>query len=536
MSNARSAISTRTDVAVAIVLCVLIFLLGFSTLDNNCNWGDDFAAYMSDGIAMSQGRYDEQLRLNVTLRSGKLLDVETEHVHAWGFPLTHAFVHRLAGFDTRDFSGLWLYKLPSLAAFSLMAGIYYLFLRRRLGLWTSLVLCLALCAHMEFFYAIRNLYNDVFFMALSLCSFFLVEKYLEQEDKRRRILWGIVLGVVLWYSCSVRLNGIVTVVCVLLAQLVWLLRKKDKFSFRELVPAGVFAVLYTVFNRILLPLPTSTSSAGDVSFHSFIKGCAYYFDQLMIWAKHFAEICFDIPVKLAATFMYSVFDSPAVCGAVGRAERFIHNEIYTALAVLFLLFALGGMLWIGLKNEPHLVFFILASFVGTAALSLGQESRYLYVLLPHLLMYAALFVKKLLSVTVKADFRPSGIRRVFAGLLCTLLCVFAVIPAAKSGIENLTRDAQENLTAYSDAAIEVYKFIQDNTAEDETIAFFKPRALYLNTGRVSLLPEKGGFSVDDADYCLHYLPMDEEYVPQWQEDDYQAIFENYEFILYRKVR
>lgn len=536
MSNINSTGIKRTDIAVAFILCTLIFVLGFLTLDNNCNWGDDFAAYISDGIAMAQGRYEEQLRLNVILRSGRLVDVESEHVHAWGFPLTHALVHRLAGFDSRGFSQLWLYKLPTLIAFSLMAGIYYLFLRRRLGCRVSVLLCLALCAHTEFFNAIRNLYNDVFFMALSLSSFFLVEKYSEQKSAKSHIIWGLILAVVLWYSYSVRLNGIVTVAAVLLAQLIWLLQKKLRPSFYEFVPVGGFALLYLVFNRLLFPVPTSTSSASDASLDLFVRGCAYYLDQLLDWARHFVEICLDIPVKLAATFMYSVFGSAALCSAVSRAENFINTQLYTAFAVLFLLCALGGMLWTGLKSDPHIVFFIFVSFIGTAALSLGQELRYLYVLLPHLLMYSALFIKKLLYRTVGDKSKHPRLRRAAENLVCAVLCVFAIVPTAGNGLENLTNDAQENITAYSDAAIEVYNFIQDNTGEDATIAFFKPRALYLNTGRVALLPEKDGFSVDDADYYLHYIPMDESSAPEWREQDYQTVFENYEFILYKKLR
>ena len=535
MSSAAAVKIKGRDIAIAFFLCALFFLLGLATLDNNCNWGDDFAAYMSDGIAMAQGRYQEQLELNVTLRSGKLLGEENEHVHAWGFPLVHALVYRLAGFDTRDFSGLWLYKLPSLAAFSLMAGICYLFLRRRLGPGISVFLCLALCAHTEFFYAIRNLYNDVFFMALSLCSFYLVEKYLEQEDKKRRILWGLVLGVVLWYSCSVRLNGIVTVVCVLLAQLVWLIRDRKKPSLPDFFPVGVFAALYLAVNRLFMPIPTSTSSAGDAGLDTLIRGLAYYLDQLLGWARHFVEICLDIPIKLAATFFYSVLDSEKLCALVSRLESFAYEELYTVLAVLFLLCALVGMLRRGLRSDPHIVFFIFVSFVGTAALNLGQELRYLYVLLPHLLMYAALGIKDVLSF-MAGKRSPGRASSLLSGALCALLCIFALVPAVKSGAENISNNEQENLTAYSDAAIEVYNFIQDNSPEDGTIAFFKPRALYLNTGRVSLLPEEGGFSVADADYYLHYIPMEASFIPEGQEDDYMPIFENYEFILYERLK
>ena len=137
--------SCRRDRLIALALCIVIFLLGYINLDNNCNWGDDYAAYMADGIAMAEGRYDEQIRLNVILRSGRLVDKQSEHVHVFGYPLLLAAVNHISGFDTREFSNLFLYKLPSLISFSVMAGVYYLFLRKRLGTAMAFLMTLALC-------------------------------------------------------------------------------------------------------------------------------------------------------------------------------------------------------------------------------------------------------------------------------------------------------------------------------------------------------------------------------------------------------
>ena len=56
---------------------------------------------------------------------------------------------------------------------------------------------------------------------------------------------------------------------------------------------------------------------------------------------------------------------------------------------------------------------------------------------------------------------------------------------------------------YTNEAIEIYKYIRENTAEDAIIAFAKPRALYMNTQRRSFRPEINGHKVEDADYFLH---------------------------------
>jgi len=525
----------RRDLFIALALCLVIFLLGYINLDNNCNWGDDYAAYMADGIAMAEGRYEEQTKLNVILRSGRIVDKQSEHVHAFGYPLLLALVNALAGFDTQDFSNLFLYKLPSLISFAMMAGVYFLFLRKRLGLGASIFISLALCGDMSLHYEIRNLGNDIVFMAFSMFSFYIMELYLARPHGKGRILLGVFLGMILWFTYSVRLNGIVSAVCVLLAQLIWLLKNKREFRLSELFPLGTFMLLYAVFNLLIFPQPTSTSSASDVSISSFIAGSAYYFEMLHLWARHFAEIVLEIPVRLSATVLYSVFSSPEICAAVSRAENFIYVQVFDFLACLFLILSLVGIFAVGVKRESHIVFFIFVSFAGTAALSLGQELRYLYVILPFLLMYALEGGKWLLErLQNKSQSTGTGVK-IAKQLIIALLCIFSVVPVAKAGIANLKNNAQEDLTAYSDGAIEIYNYIQTELDEDDTISFFKPRAMYINTGRVSLLPQVGGFDITDADYYLYYIPSEELLITDELDQLYEPCFENYEFILYRKL-
>ena len=524
-----------TEFFIALALCLAIFLLGYINLDNNCNWGDDFAAYMTDGIAIAEGRYEEQTKLNVILRSGRLVGEETQHVHVFGYPLLHALVYSFAGLDTVGFSNLYLYKLPSLIALSLMAGVYFLFLRKRLGRTLSVFMVLALCADMTLHYEIRNLCSDILFLALSMCSFYVMELYLEKPFGKGRLALGVFLGALLWYTYSVRLNGIVSAVCVLLAQLIWIVKGKKGLRFTELIPLGTFLLLFALFNLIIFPQPTYTSSAGDINLESFLNGCEYYLGMLHIWARHFAEIALGLPVKLCATALYSLFSSPHICAFISRAENFMYAQVFDFLAVIFLLFSLVGIFAVGVKREAHLVFFLLVSFIGTAALSLGQELRYLYVLLPFILMYAAEGMKWVAAHTWKKGCKNSVFSAKLKNVLLALLCVFSIIPIGKAGLANLKNNNQEDLTAYSAGAIEVYNYIDNELDKDDTIAFFKPRALYLNTGRVSLLPQKDGFEIEDADYYLYYVPSEELLISEEQNALYEPCFENYEFILYRKL-
>lgn len=523
----------RADHYIALGLAVLIFFLGFFYLDNNCNWGDDYAAYLTDGIAMAEGRYREQLQLNVILRSGTLVGQETEHVHVWAFPLLHALVYKIGGLDTHSFSDLWQYKLPSLLTFSLMAGCCFLFFRLRFSRKWSLLLVLLLCADPRFHYDIRNLCTDIMFMSLCVCSFFVYEIALLQKGKQR-ILCGVGLGLLLWFTYSLRLNGIVAVLCLLISHLLWLKDHPQQRNWQELLPWGVFVAFFAIFNLLLFPWPSSTSSAGDLSFSAFFNGCRYYSEQLLLWVRYLPAVFLEKPLSLGTTILYSLIDSQSVCSMISRYHSLIIGEVFDAFGCLILLLSLIGLIT-GFRREPHLALFTLVSFLGTAALNLGQELRYLYAILPFIMLFAVQGGKALWNIVPHREYVGNKSRRKRLCIVVYLYLLLAsLLPMAEADRQNLMLNNQETLTAYSDSAIDIYRHIQIEVPEEASIAFFKPRSLYLNTGRISLLPQEEGFSIDDADYYLYYIPSEETLLEQ-SPSRFVPVYENSEFILYQNL-
>jgi hypothetical protein len=523
------------DIIAAVLIALCIFLLGFFNLDNNCNWGDDFAAYMSDGIALAQGRYGEQIRINKILRDSVATDSAgiSVHVHAWGFPLLEAAVYKLAGFDTVNFDNLYLYKLPSLFFFSIMAGVCYLFFRRRMSVLPSLILVTVLCCSLEFMDAIRNLYNDVVFMALSLISFYCAECCLDCRKSRSKILLSVLLGILLWFSYSVRLNGITIILTVLLQHIIALVREKRRPEPSDFVPYGVFLLLVIIFNVIVFPQPTSTSSLiDDFSLSHLVTGTAYYWDQLANWVHGTFFNIFAVPVYTVFNFLLPGLNvSPAV------------EPLTDILCWLFLIFAVIGFINDGLKRDTHLALYILLSFIGTAALNLGQDLRYLYVLLPHILAFAAGGIRWTVSAggsfcrkKHEAPVRRKKYLMPAAAVLTAVVCLFAALPLLRADIENRRNFNREPLTAYSEEAVETYGYIRRELGRDKTIAFFKPRALYLNTGNVSMLPGRNDFKISSADYYLYYKPDPDFLLTEDIEDCFCLEFENGEFALYRNLK
>lgn len=501
------------------ILSLLIFLLGIFNLDNNCNWGDDYAAYLTDGIAIATGNYEEQISINAFLRFGNDGN-DSVHVHAIGMPLIHSLVYSLFGFDRCNFGNLFLYKLPSLIFFSAMCGFYFLFLRKRFDVISSVALTLAACCSMEYFYAIRNLGNDVIYMSVVVIIFYEAELFL--GENKRKPLTGVALGILMWFAVSVRLNGISILLLMILLHILYLRRQKNSPKTVDAIPYAVFGLLFLVINCLIFRLPTSTSSVSAINLQDVVEGSDYYFQQLY-------------------NFFYTLVNN-ALIEPLQFAIRIIAPQknpvtLYSYLNV-FITYAVFGLMFIGLivsitKGEIAYSIYAFASFFITAGLRLGQQLRYLYIIIPIMVTFLGFGISFIRDCFKGKIIIPNKIKSITCFVCSAALCCFIAIPVIRDDIENIKANNREPLTAYSDYAVEAYNYIENNVSQDSIIAFFKPRALYLNTGILSFLPGKNGMDVEDGDYYLYYKPDPDFLLPD--ETSFSAVFENEEFKLFKKI-
>ena len=139
---------TRADAAIAVILAVITLLLSVGLLDSDQPTGsDDFAAYMSEGIAIAEGRLNEQTQLNALLhpstrsfRADGGQSAADPIVYVWGLPLILAGVYRIAGFDRPTGYALIWYKLPGVFFLAMAAVGAYMQYRRRFSQVVSALL------------------------------------------------------------------------------------------------------------------------------------------------------------------------------------------------------------------------------------------------------------------------------------------------------------------------------------------------------------------------------------------------------------
>lgn len=464
----------RRDWLTAAALFLVIAILATCAVTTGVpDWGDDFAAYINEGMAIADGRFQEQAALNYVQHPTTITRETKENrlVYVWGYPLAQAVVYKLVGFDREGYSSVIWYKAPLVVSLALLAGVLYLLFRRRFSWEIAIFLSLLFCVTQDFYEAINRLYADIPFLFISCLTLLLMECY---ADGDRGWVLGLFYGVALWLTHETRLNGMA--VCSV-AAIGHVLRRGKDLKQKHAVwvmafPYLIFLMLTLISERLwLAPATSNLSEVGTADAAMIREHIQYYWKMIVKYLS-------DLPGMTIPAVGY-IMALSAIIGIVAKG------------------FA---------KENIHLTLLMFGTLVVDVVLPYTQGLRYLYNFLPILLMYAVYGVTCILGKLSKIIRDKKVMKTV--GL--TVVCIIAAEMLFFSLAAQITRDyinlknrgAKNTDDVYSDAAIEAYQYIRKNTPEDAVIAFAKPRALYMNTQRQAFRPGINGHEVTDADYFL----------------------------------
>ena len=343
------------------------------------------------------------------------------------------------------------------------------------------------------------------YAAVSLLALLMIEVLLAAQTRRGQALAGVVLGIALWFDCVVRLNGKTVLYVALLAHVIGLAqnRVRGRKLLVHLLPYLVAGALWMIGCMLF---PQATSNMKDIASgpnRMIAQNMGYY---EMIMGQWFN-----------AMLPYGLF----------MLTDAAHYAVY-ALAVL-------GMLTDGIRRNLHLTALVLGSFAVLYLLPYVQSVRYLYNALPFILMFAAYGARRVMRLA-----KRKSVQRALYVLGCCALAFLTFGTLQKT----MTAEREHALAGgfsarsetYSDDAADMFGYILSDTAEDAVIAYYKPRALYLNTNRVSFQPTVNGHDVYDAQYLL--MTNEPGDISQMEIDAalaerLEAVYENGTYTLYR---
>lgn len=503
----------KKDWLAALFVTIFILVIGAITLTKGVpEWGDDFAAYISEGIAIADGDFHELTVKNYTMHPSPLTLEASEDglVYVWGYPLMLSAVYKVVGFDRTTFSTVIWYKLPLLLSLSLLGGTLVLFFRRRFSLRIAVLLAILLCMSGDLFTALNNLYSDLTFLFFSILTLLLGECFAERTGSKNEIWFSIGYGMSLWLTHEIRLNGMTVCAVAMLGHALFLIKNRKQIQknrlWRDLIPYIVFAGMTFITEHFwLAPATSNMSDVGRASSSQLLANIFYYRNML-----------FDYLDALPGMHLFCL--GYILAGAI-----------------------LIGIIFYGIKENLYLTLFLVGTLVVDVILPYQQGLRYIYNILPLMLMYAAYGIRFVWEKIKKAanltDEKTKHTLNLVGAILCIYILIIPTFNHVRTGIHNLSHWGwKEEQDVYHDQAVDMYNYIQSNVPEDSVIAFGKPRALYLNTERMAIRTGQNGHRIKDADYYLEYLVSHGEFDVEKSEaaaTHKKKIYENNLFRLYK---
>ena len=422
-----------------LALILLSTLLAFFLLTKDHDWGDDWASYLMQSIAITKGETQEFIQRNTFTMRASTHFIGPD-AYPWGFPTLLAPLTLACGP-----LNIFCLKFINLIFFALFLWVFYALLARRLPPLESALL-LAVFAFSPLLLKFEDiLLSDIAFLFFSTLGLLLIVE--------RNTISPYLLGIVFFFAFFVRTNGILLVPTLFLAQAFTYLQTRPRLSLdpkrilsNGLIPYFVFGLL-TLANLILFP-------AGEASHleHLSVLSLASLADNLSAYFAMPAYFFSDLP----------------------------HADIIYGLLLPFIL---GGLV-LNYKRDIHLVVYLFLSYALFIVWPDQQGIRFLFPLLP-LLVYFAYRGMEAASFALTERHPRLGLwfTRVF------WLVIAAAFAWTSFGLarDNLAGGRGPYGNVFDPISLEMFEFIKSDTPAESVIAFYKPRALRLFTGRDSLL-------------------------------------------------
>jgi len=483
--------------AVLMSLVLSVFALYLVSVRSDHDWGDDFAQYIAQAASISEGTFDQIIRLSNfryentddSLRLGPKL-------YPWGFPVLLAAIYRFWGID------MVAMKLFTAMFFMMSLPVIYLIFKDRMNSILGLMLVAVIAFNPSIFIFKEKILADFPFLFFTLLSVYCIKCFILNGDFLiNRVFSMFLLGVLLFISFSIRSNGILLLPCLFGAQVVeirslWIASEKNyRRASIYFVPYVIFFFLVKLVNSIL---PNGMSSYGEALNYMSLQSI---FDHAVFYS-HVMSRFFSIPVQKSGAFLYLAI---LPFFFIGLAERFKRDYLY----VIYIALTLG----------------LFIVFPWT------QGLRYIFPLVPFFLYFS--FVG--LDLIQHKMTRTMGLNHVGTLAAAIILVLFM----HGTGMHLYSRYGENGTTVdgpYRKESMKMFDYIRDNTPKDSVIIFFKPRAMTLYTERFSAMTTDFEKAIRcGGDYAVIKRTNSWDVILKGHEHEVKEVFSNDEFRIYNLV-
>lgn len=452
--------SARLQNFICIITGVFSALLVTEILDNGHNWGGDFSQYIAQARAIATNTINEQIK-----NSSYIIDHSPAGLanvaYPWGFPMLLAPIYAIFG------KNLFILKLPSMICFAVSVVYCNLLFRKHFTFFQAEIATLFIAANPVFIFFCNNILSDIPFFCFSIIALYYCERLFYSEKTKETIVGGILTGLFSFLAFLTKSMGIVFPCLFMALHILMFLTKKSKFNnllkkygftgfskpnvAAHIIPYIIFIALLAIQNAFL-PKQGETQLNEFLQFlniRTIINNCRYYFFVLKDFFPFGANLFY---AWLIPFFIYG----------------FIKNILKKPVLSIYTLGNIGiWLLWFG-----------------------NQGIRYCFPAIPAMIIFTGLGLKDFFVAIQNENIKLWSMR-----LEMTILFLCMIFYTNKAFF------VSNDYGAYSSDAKELYSMIINKTPDDSKIIFFKPRVLYLETGRLGFQTNDIN-RLDEADYLI----------------------------------
>ena len=510
-----------------LILCVV-------QVNSGHHWGDDFAGYIAQGIALAKGTSAQYIAENAFMWE-KTDWVFGPKAYPWGFPLLLAPIYKIFGFN------LVAFKSVGIICYALFVGIFYIFCANRLPKIYAVfgTLFFALNPFMIYFSA-NEIMSDIPFLLFGFVALIILAK---------------LFGESLPYSATVRRNhhfrhcdiearsNPQAIDCHDSLRESRNYRNSEmgggicRYAMHGILLAKRFAPqifkarILTLFAKIDSPYPPHIHAIPYVIFIigfaivslALSSGGSGHFSALANISPHIMLRNLSVYLQFFGTFFVvrqAEFASIEGLYVLQSLER----EAFVIFLLCVPLILVG--IWASLrdaKNFSENLFYciFMVGFLVVLFVWVGFGFRLAYICLPFLVFWGAKGTMWLNNGTKKYLYG-----KVMRAILLCVLVYFAFGGILQK--DKITRDG-----VYSTEAVQMWDFIDKNTPKNALIIFDKPRALYLYAHRVGF----GTWNhkrLNEADFVLCYNEWDK--CIGSESERMKRIYMNHNFMLFKVIK
>jgi hypothetical protein len=509
-----------TNILVFALLIGSSFLLFWAGIDNDHDWGDDFAGYIMQAQSLVQGTSSAFVAANrITMEQSSYFIGPI--AYPWGFPVLLAPIYGLFGVNMLAFKSL-----------NIVCYLFFLAL-----LWFAWPRChsdigrfvfVSLFAWNPYFQEFMNqVLSDVPFLLFSTFSVILTCRVAVERRWLISKLWDrVLLGLVIAASCFIRANGFLLVVTLMLTLFI--------SAMQNILPTqGMPSVKLAQLTKFLLHVPRTQSSKRWM----LVLSCVSLFLAVLVWQVLWSNEYFSILLLSYLKPLTMSLLLERIHYNIELPANFFTGVPHQALVYgATIPFAIAGMFQRRGSDYPMILYAGLTVLLYVLMSPTSQGLRYLFPILPLYVHFVLVGIERIVVVNNPKPVVPRTLVRLVPAFL---VLFFFVRTSTVNAIMNHTPERPKPAGPYLPTAQQVFSFISQSTEHESLIVFFKPRAMKLFADRQSILIKEAS-QLKRGDYLCVYLRKDaddqvksDDIARLLKEGQLSLVYQNVDFRIYR---